>query len=211
MDIKDAEYFFTNYVGYAPDDALKVKQTNEMICHYVDSGLEEQLPKIYEVCAKDEVLNKDNIPKQLWKDGNLLEDAFYLHPALTLRNHAPELDPITGQIREYPYYRENIEYFSMDDLLRFASGNLKHDDVIDTEREDRGAAFHLLKRYEPLKKEGIQPLDVVLFLVSESRGEKIRLLHVSEKEDEVLEMLRNYKKKLEEMGRNHAVWRGCLD
>ena len=210
LNIKDPEYFFTNYVGYTPDDASKVRKTNEMIHHYVESSMEDWLPKIYETCARDEVLDTENVPKNLWKDGNLLEDAFYMHPILTIRNQAPQLDPYSGMIYETSYYRENIEYFSIDDLLAYAYNSLQHESAIERKKEDRGAAFHLLKRYSSLKKENIQPLDMVLFLVTANRGEHMKLIQVAEKEDEVLGTIRSYKKKLEDMGQYHVTWRGSL-
>lgn len=211
MDIKNAEYFFTNYVGYTPDDELKVKQTNDMIAHYVDASMESYLPRIYEACARDEVLNTKNIPKHLWTRGNLIEDAFYMCPLLTLYNSAPVYDPMTETMKTSKYYRENIEYFSVDSVLYTARKLLRQNEVFSTDKDDTGAVYHILQRYKRLKEKDIQPLDMLMFLILHHKDEPIRIIDLTQDEDKVLDELERYQVKLREKNLFRVVWRGSLD
>ena len=211
MKITNPEFFFTNYVGYTPDEEKKFYDTRDMIGHYIDSGMEGFLPSIYEACAKDECLTAHNIPKHLWKQGNFLEDgAFYMHPALTIMSQKPQYDSVTGKFIEYPYYRENLEFFSMDDVLRFAYEHLPSS-MIRSEDKDAGTVKYMLKKYADLRKQDIQPLDMVLFLISTNDGGITKLIDCMNEEDRVLEMIICYRNRLRDHDRFHVTWRGELD
>lgn len=211
MELTNPEFFYTNYVGYTPEDEKKYRDTKDMIGHYVDCRMERHLADIYEACAKDECLNVHNIPKHLWKDGNLLEDdAFYMHPVLTIMSRNPEYDAETGSFIEYPYYRENIEFFSMNDVLRYAYEHLPSS-TIRSEKEDIGAVRYMLKKYAPLKKKCVQPLDMILYLISTHEGNVTKLLDMTEDEDHVLQEVLSYKRRLEDHNRFCVTWRGSLN
>lgn len=211
MEITNPEFFFTNYVGYTPDDEKKYRDTKDMIGHYVDSGMRFFLADIYETCAKDECLNARNIPKHLWKDGNLLDEgAFYMHPVLTIMSRSPEYDTESGEFIEYPYYRENVEFFSMDEVISYAYERLPSS-MIRSEKEDAGAVRYMLKKYAPLKEKGIQPLDMILFLFSAQDGNFTKLLDVMEGEEDILRQIMSYKFRLEDHDRFRIVWRGGLN
>lgn len=211
MKITNTEFFFTNYVGYTPEEEKKFYDTRDMIGHYVGCGMEGFLPDIYEACAKDECLSARNIPKHLWKKNNLLEDGvFYMHPALTLMSKNPQYDAATGNFIEYPYYRENLEFFSMDDVLRFAYSHLSPS-MIRSEDKDAGTVRYMLKKYASLKKQDIQPLDMVLFLVSTHDGNIAKLIDCMSDEERVLGMVAAYRNRLKEHGRFQITWRGGLN
>lgn len=211
MEITNAEFFFTNYVGYTPEDEKKFYDTQDMIGHYADCKMESFLPDIYEACAKDECLNAHNIPKHLWEKGNLLsDDAFYMHPALTIMSQKPQYDASIGEFVEFPYYRENLEFFSMDDVLRFAYEHLPSS-MIRSEDKDAGTVRYMLKKYASLKKQDIQPLDMVLFLISTHDGDIAKLLDCMDDENHVLDMVICYRNRLKDHNRFHVTWRGGLD
>lgn len=211
MKIASAEYFYTNYVGYHPDDKTKADMTRDMIAHYVESGLEKHLPDIYERCAKDEVLNQHNIPHDLWEEGNLIKtDRFYLSPALSLLNKPPVVNMETGEVITQPYFREIKEFFSIEDIMAYAGQNLKRTSVLVDAKMDEGAVKHLLGRYKGLREEGIEPLDMVMFLIGHHKGESIPLIAISEGDEEVLQMVRGYREKLRMMDLLKPVWRGAL-
>lgn len=212
MQIEDAEFFFTHYVGCAPEDDAVRQKTQDMICHYVDSGLSSRLPDIYEACAKDSVIDTKNIPYALWADGNLVDhDAFYMHHELTLREKPPVYDPVTDEMHVFQHYRENKELYTIADVLFYARSMIRHDADVLSDSEDIGAIKHILGRYEGLKKRKIQPLDMVLFLIDSHAKECIRLIDITENEEEVLSNVESYKAKLENMGQFHIIWRGSLD
>lgn len=211
MDLRSAEYFYTNYVGHHPLDEKQHAQTQDMIGHYVDAGLESFLPDIYEHCAKDGVVNTTNIPKALWAEGNLMGDAFYMHPALSLMSPAPAYDPFTGEVETYRYYRENVERFTLDDILRYADGMLKRPPMLVNGKEDKGAVKYLLGKYAVLRQKKIEPLDMVMFLILHHRGESVRLIDIAEGDEEVLAMLLQYQVRLIGMGRYKVTWRGRLN
>ena len=222
MKIDSAEYFYTNYVGHGPGDDNAYEKTQDMIAHYVDSDLGWCLPSIYEACAKDEVLDTKNRPVKLWEaflsgyddalvDRNLIEPGkFYMHHALTLNEPAPVYVP-EGGMKTFRHYRENREFWAFGRLVEWARDCIEREGTVFSVEEDKGAMNFLLKRYEPLKKEGIQPLDVVLYLIDEHWNEKISLLRLKENEEDVLSKLRSYKAKLEGMNQYHVIWRGCLN
>ena len=215
MKIDSAEYFYTNYMGHGPGDDNAYNKTQGMIDHYVDSGLGWCLPSIYEACAKDGVLDTKNIPTQLWRevlgDKNLIEPGtFYMHHVLTLHEPAPVYIR-EGKMKTFKHYRENCESWTFGRLVEWARDCIGRGGTMFSVEEDKGAMNFLLKRYEPLKKEDIQPLDVVLYLIDEHWREKIPLLRLKEGEEEVLSKLRSYKAKLEGMNQYRVIWRGCLN
>lgn len=211
MKIDDAEFFFANYVGCEPEDDKKCRMTQDMISHYIDSGLRQFLPLIYESCAKDGFLGTMNIPRQLWKDGNLLEEGvFYLHPELTIHEPAPVYDPQTDSVVSYPHFRENKERYNVFDAVCYADKMLKRDEDLRNDSEDVGAVRYILKRYDGLKKKNIQPVDMLLFLIDAHAHEALKLINLTDGEDAVLETILSYKAKLEDMGQFKVVWRGSL-
>ena len=215
MKIDSAEYFYTNYVGHGPGDENAYQKTQDMIDHYVDSDLGWCLPSIYEACAKDGVLDTKNRPTQLWRevlgDKNLIEPGtFYMHHVLTLHEPAPVYTP-EGEMKTFRHYRENCEFWTFGRLVEWARSCIEREGTVFSIEEDKGAMNFLLKRYDPLKKENIQPLDVVLYLIDEHWREKISLLRLKEGEEEVLFKLRSYKAKLEGMDQFRVIWRGCLN
>lgn len=212
MQLEDAAFFYTHYVGYSPEDDKIREKTQAMVGHYLDSGLKSLLPDIYEACAKDGVLDTTNIPTHLWSDGNLIDNSrFYMHHELTIQEHAPVYDPETGEMRVFPHYRENKERYTIADALRYARTKLKHDDAVVSDKEDAGAIRHILKRYDGLKKRNIQPIDMLLYLIDFHAKEAIRLIDVMQNEEEVLASVENYKRKLENMCQFKILWRGALD
>lgn len=211
MKIASAEYFYTNYVGYHPEEQTKADMTRDMIEHYVESGLEEFLPSIYERCSKDEVLNQHNIPRDLWEEGNLIKpDTFYLNPALSLQSKPPVVNMETGEVVTMPYYRENKEFFSVRDVVDYARQNLKHSAVLQDEKMDIGAVKHLLSRYSGVREEGIEPLDIVMFLIDHHKGESIPIISIADDTEHVLQMVKSYRSKLKLMNLLKHVWRGAL-
>lgn len=212
VKVTDVDFFFTNYVGFTPEEDWKRQQTEDMIAHYIDSGLKSRLPDIYEACYKDEVLNIHNIPYALWETNNLIDhNHFYMHPELTLMNKQPQLDITSGNVITFQAYRENIEYYSMDDILMFISRMLKRTEEIKDINSEHGSIRHLLKKYRVLKSEGIDPLDMILFLVSYHKNESIDTIRLSEGEEEVLQTVRRYNEKLKSANRNKKIWRGSLN
>ena len=212
MKIVDPEFFYSNYVGHSPEDDDAYYRTSEMIEHYTESGMTEWLPKIYECCAKNEELNARNIPRHLWAEGNLLEEGrFYLHPVLTLLNPSPQFNPETGKQIIYPYYRENIERFTLEDVLFYAKKTFSRVEKIKDFRQDLGSLRFLLNKYRPLREEGINPLDMLLFLITECKGECIDMLDLQKNEDKMVGKISAYIQKLKAMGKYGITWRGHLD
>lgn len=212
MKTTDPEFFFTNYVGCSPENDEAYYQTADMIEHYVDAGMTDWLPRIYEHGAKRKKLDVHNIPRHLWSEGNLLEEnRFYLHPALSLFNKPPQFDPATGRQTIYPYYRENIEFFSLDMAVLFVEQNLSRFAEIKDIKQDLGAVKYLLGRYKPLQAKGINPLDMFLFLVSDHKGERIDIIDLQKYEDEMVDKILAYSQKLKQAGKYKVCWRGHLN
>lgn len=212
MKVTDVDFFFTNFVGYTPDEDWKRLQTEDMIKHYVDCGLKEKLPDIYAACCRDEVLNTKNIPYKLWYKGNLIDpNHFYLHPELTLMSKPPQVDTATGNVITYPRYRENVEYYSIDNILMYISKMLKRTEEIKDIRSEYGSIHHLLKKYQALNSEGLAPLDMVLFLITYHKNESIDTISLSTGEEEVLKTVRQYNEKLKAINRHKKMWRGTLN
>jgi hypothetical protein len=212
VKISNPEFFYTNYVGSSPEDDKSYYQTADMIEHYVDAGMTGWLPKIYEYGAKRKKLDAHNIPCHLWKEGNLLEEnRFYLHPALTLFNPPPQFNPETGTQVVYPYYRENIEFFSLDMAVLYVEQSLPRINEIKDIKQDFGSIRYLLNRYAPLKAKGINPLDMFLFLVSDHKGERIGILELQKYEDEIVEKILAYIEKLKQADKYKICWRGHLN
>ena len=211
MQIEKADFFFTHYAGCLPEDPRTCLQTQDMINHYIDSGLKDKLPEIYEANSKDGFMCPDNIPYKIWEEGNLIKpNHFYLHKELTLKEPSPMLDPDTGKMITYSPYREMKERYTLDDLLLYANKMLRRTLAIKDVRTDYGALKHLLGKYSPLSKEGINSLDMVLFLISYHKGESIELINLSNDEEEVLKTVRAYDQKLKSMDRHKVVWRGSI-
>ena len=122
MKIDSAEYFYTNYVGHGPGD---------------DNAYE----KIYEACAKDEVLDTKNRPVKLWEaflsgyddalvDRNLIEPGkFYMHHALTLHEPAPVYVP-EGGMKTFRHYRENREFWTFGRLVEWARDCIEREGTV---------------------------------------------------------------------------------
>lgn len=212
MQVTDANFFYKNYVGYYPDEDWMFESTQGMIEHYVESGLKEKLLDIYEACAGDGVLAADNIPYELWQDGNILiPGRFYLHPELTLMQRAPEINIFTGEAVVRPHYREIRELYTLNDVLLYAGKMLRRDTLLKDEKQDIGAVKHLLKRYARQQEElGIMALDMILYLIRHHKGERIELLNISQDEDIVAQQVRAYAEKLKTMGRHKIIWRGNI-
>ena len=210
MQIRTAEYFYAHYVGAMPDNIDDFKKSESMIAHYLDSGLEKLLPNIYEYCAKDKILNTNNIPRHLWKDKNLLvQDKFYLHKEIKLMNPPPLFDPKTCTVKEYEYYCEMREFYSAENLLKYAYTNMPKK-LIHDRKMDLGALQYLMKRYWKLQTEGLNPLDMILFLIDENSENNTEIINIKESENNVYVKLKAYDLKLKQMDRHKIKWRGLL-
>lgn len=210
MELTNVEFFYTYYVGHSPEDERKRIWSEEMIAHYLDSGMKFFLPDIYERCVKDEALTPQNIPYDLWEKGNLLKPGqFYLHKELTILGKPPVMNPLTGQVIEYPHFREMKEFYTIDHILNFAQQMLRRNPEIDSGHSDKKIVLHLLDRYRNLKK--IDPLDMVLYLISYHKGEQISMIELQNGEEEVLQTLYRYQEKLRAMNKYRIIWRGSLN
>ena len=212
MEITDAGFFYKNYVGYHPEEEWMYDSTKDMIEHYVESGLKDRLLDIYEACAGDGVLTADNIPHELWQEGNMLiPGQLYVHPERTLMQRAPEINIFTGEAVVRAHYREIKELYTLNDLLIYASKMLRRDTLLKDENQDAGAIKHLLKRYARQQAElGIMALDMVLFLIRHHKDERIELINISQDEDVVAQQVRAYAEKLKSMDRHKIIWRGNI-
>lgn len=212
MQITDPEFFYTHYVGHAPEQEYKWYWTRDMIEHYLDSGLRDKLPDIYEACAPDEVLSPANIPYHLWEKNNLITpDAFYMHPQLRLNNKAPQYDPTTNQTITYPFYWEVREYYSMDHLISYTYQMIQKNKSIDSFYSDKKMLYRFLDRYRNFRNKGIEPLDVVLFLILYHKGEKIDLVALTNNEDQIIDQVIQYQQKLKAKDLYRVTWRGSLN
>lgn len=211
MQVTDPNFFYTYYVGHSPGIEQKYFWTRDMIHHYMDCGMENYLPQIYEACAEDEMLGPKNIPSNLWKNDNLLKPGtFYLHSELTLRNHMPRYDIQSDEVYVYPAYREMKEFYSVDDILAYADRMLKRNSMIRSDYQDRAAISKLFYRYHKFVQKDIQPLDIILSLIKYHEGEWIDLIALHEGEENVIYSLMQYQAKLKAMDIYKVVWRGSL-
>lgn len=211
MKIEDANFFFKNYVGRTPDDHTKVLRTEDMIKHYIDSGLKDSLLKIYEYGCKDEELNTKNIPRKLWQEDNLINpDEFYLHDELYLTNPMPIVDPVYMSVKTTPYFHETKEKYTMNDLLLYIDSNLKRTSCIQDHGNDIGSIKYLFNKYKGLKSEGIHPIDMILFLIDYHAGESIRIIDLNRDDETVLRQVKEFDNKLKSIGKHKIQWRGSL-
>ena len=205
MDVKSPNFFFTNYVGHSPDDFEDYKETKVMIDHYIDSGLEDYLPQIYDVCAFDEKLTRDNIPFTLWEENNLIKpNVFYLHKELKHVNKSPEFDPAVGE-KAYPYYCEMKERFTFEDLLSYANREISNK-FFESKKYFASTLRYMMKRYSSMK-EKINMLDMVLFMIDECRNTGLSNAAITDNEEAAAEKIVLYREKLEQLGKDHVVWR----
>lgn len=212
MKVTDPEFFYTHYVGHSPEQEYKWYWTRDMIGHYLDSGLEDKIPEIYEACAPDEVLAPTNIPFYLWEKNNLIQpNIFYMHPELRIKNKAPQFDPDTGKTVTFPFYWEIREFYSMDHLIGFLYRTIRRNNNIDSLRQDKSLLYRFLDRYRNFHRQGIEPLDIVMSLISHHKTERMDVIALTNDEDFVIDQLIQYQQKLKTKGLYHITWRGSLN
>jgi hypothetical protein len=209
MNIHTANFFYSNYVGYMPEDNNIIACTEAMIEHYKASKLDWAITKIFEVCAKDGILSPMNIPYNIWEEGNLIKhNKFYLHPALRLTNPAPIYDPFTDEIKVSDYYYEINEYFSIDNIYAYIINTTQSLFLQFNQKRNFNTIRYCLNRCKELERRfNIEALDILLTTIDCASNNCKQIIKITDYEEEAVNILLNYKRKLESLNKYKIEWR----
>ncbi len=168
MQLDSIEFFYCQYVGRTPDVPQQVHDTTQaMIHHMFDSRLWlEYILQAYEFCAADGYINIENLPRHIWQTDNLIDHKkIYIHKNLTLRSAAPVFDPAKQKLVSTPYYFENIEFYSLDNLLDYAYMQLETHPSLQDRKRDKGFLKFNLQKYKTVP---VPVLDYLLYLIDDT-------------------------------------------
>ena len=209
MELDSLEFFYKNYIGYTPDVSQKIHNTTQaMIHHMFESKLWlENIFQVYEVCAADGYIAPNNIPRYLWAANNLMDFSEpYIHKNLVLRSKAPYFDGALGKLVSYPYYFENIEFYSLDNLVDYAYNQLNIHPSLQDRKRDKGLLNFYLQKYKDVPA---PTLDYVLFMIDAAAENPMpkNINDISQYEAVTLSSLQFKIQDLKNQGLYKIVWR----
>ena len=203
------DLFYTNNLGYYPEDETLIKITENTINYLIDCKISQNdIVKVIEGSQKKEYLPPNNLPDFLWKDSLIEKDKFYYHKELQLVSKAPELDLKTWKIITYPFYKEMKIKFTYKDLLSYCCQKGYEYTPID-EKHDIAPLKYLLEKYKAIKH--INALDLILFMIDIFfNNEKYvnNLMLMQKYDNESIKLLESFKAEARLKNTDQIVYRG---
>ena len=204
-----ADFYYSNVLGYTPNNSEDIKRTELTAAFLVECGLEkhEIVQALLQSNAKER-LTPDDLPDHLWEGSLTRRGQFYYHHTLQLTSRPPHFDIKSGREIIEPYYLEMKIRYSMKDLLRYYYSKLSIDEELMDERRDAARMEAILKKYERLSF--VSALDFVLSLIDYTAYAHQRVLNVFDIEKNEAEVFDDLKRKAAEAsfhGKNVIVWR----
>lgn len=209
MDL--ANFYYREVVGFSPD---KTEEgiTRHTIAFLEESGLTDtEILSVLVDLGSKECIRPSDLPDSVWKGSLTERDIYYCHHAL----HLVPPDPMVrndGSFLEYPFYREIKARFTEKDLADyFYSAFCGRVEAHDPKKHAIQLA-HSLKKY---RFDGIESLDVVLFMIDEAAYQDIQVfepfdLGSSEIVTIAVERVRKTLAERRSKGMDHIIWRTYL-
>lgn len=205
-------YYYKEIVGVYDFPTLREEAiTRHTLAHLYDSGFSE--PEIFsiinEIGGKKGYIEPSDLPDSIWKESLTQKGHYYCHHALQI---VPP-DPIVlkdGTFKEYPFYQEMRSRFTMQDLLKYFY--LRNYCITD-EARDKAQFKHLLKKYEAV--DGIESLDIVLFMIDETAYQHISVVEpfgiaTGSVQQEIISRLQKILAERHAKGYDKNIWRTYL-
>lgn len=156
------KYYEENF-GYEPEEEiyLNAKATVETLKEngYDDNEIFEILTTI----GKEDV-TQDLLPESLWDDSLLDKDKFYYNKELRLMSPPSMFNPLTGEIKTFPFYLEMKIKYTIDDILNKYYIEMDIPYEMQDRTRDAGQIRFLLGHYGS-RMEFISNVDFVLILI----------------------------------------------
>ena len=177
MDL--TEYFYSEVVGHAPETYEDEATTRHTLAYLEESGLfYHDIILMMENFADVGVIRQDSLPEQLWEGSLTKKDVYYYSHILWLQPPTSKLNLKTGKYTVYPFYKEMKARFTMTDLIDFFYKVTKADIRLRNDKRQGGAFRSMLTEYEGLRESGIEPLDLILSMITEAGFQRLPILDV---------------------------------
>lgn len=203
------DFYYTNVLGYTPENMDDIKATSATIAYLQDCGLTvNEVKAVILACDAVERLTPADLPDTLWSGSLTRRDRFYYHHALQITSKPPHYDAELGKEVIEPYFLEIKARYAMQDLIHYFYTKLNVDIELMNEKRDSARMASLLKKYEQLSF--VSSLDFVLSLIDYAAYSHQRILSIFDIEKNETEVFEELKRKAAEAsfhGKNVIVWR----
>ena len=203
------DFYYTEILGYSPEDDGSVRQTSNTIEHLKDNGFnEKEIIMILLRCPKSLALKPDDLPDELW-EGSLMEQGrYYAHHILHITSRPPYYDSTLNDMVIEPLFIEMKIRFTLEDLVEYFYMKNRIDQELKEMKRDKPRMTTLLDKYRKLSF--CTPLDFVLCLIDKSSISKKRctgIFDIEQYEGEIIEPIKANNAEASFHGRNRIIWR----
>lgn len=203
------DFFYSNIVGSYPNsnDEYKIMITKSTIDYLLDNNFSaNEIIEIIKQSNNDDCLYPSSLPDSLWDNSLIKRNHFYYHKRLQIISKAPTFDIKTNMITTYPFYKEIIINFTIEDLINYFFEKMHIDKELIDIKKNGGSFNYILKKYAAIKD--IEALDLVLIMIDISKHHRVsNIISIEEYSREALETLRMWQKEAKSINANKIIWR----
>nr|DAK26737.1 MAG TPA: protein of unknown function (DUF4258) [Caudoviricetes sp.] len=159
--------FYREVIGIYPFPTNREEAiTRHTVEHLKESGItESEILKMLPDFKRKQVIMPADLSDSLWKDSLIERDVYYCHHVLQLVPPVPVIKS-SGAFKDYPFYLEIRIRFTEKDLLKYFYDKAFNFQMIKDSKRDTAQLLYMLNRYNHI--EGIQGLDLLLFMIDEA-------------------------------------------